>query len=109
MQKTAYELRISDWSSDVCSSDLGFLEQADGAIDRRDGHAWIDGRGTFVQLFDIRVIGAVRQHARNHPALLGDAKAAFGPESSEERSVGEGGDRKCRSQRDEYHSEKTQR
>src|SRR3546814_10491310 len=24
-QKTAYELRISDWSSDVCSSDLCFL------------------------------------------------------------------------------------
>src|SRR3546814_8143171 len=23
--KTAYELRISDWSSDVCSSDLGVL------------------------------------------------------------------------------------
>src|SRR3546814_3244953 len=23
-QKTAYELRISDWSSDVCSSDLWF-------------------------------------------------------------------------------------
>src|SRR3546814_4448151 len=23
MQKTAYEMRISDWSSDVCSSDLG--------------------------------------------------------------------------------------
>src|SRR3546814_15975604 len=23
-QKTAYELRISDWSSDVCSSDLSF-------------------------------------------------------------------------------------
>src|SRR3546814_1335189 len=27
-QKTAYEMRISVWSSDVCSSDLGF----DGAI-----------------------------------------------------------------------------
>src|SRR3546814_1707328 len=27
-QKTAYEMRISDWSSDVCSSDLGaFLPQ----------------------------------------------------------------------------------
>src|SRR3546814_3403299 len=26
-QKTAYEVRISDWSSDVCSSDL-FLEDA---------------------------------------------------------------------------------
>src|SRR3546814_3868773 len=25
-QKTAYEMRISDWSSDVCSSDLVFLE-----------------------------------------------------------------------------------
>src|SRR3546814_7851229 len=23
MQKTAYEMRISDWSADVCSSDLG--------------------------------------------------------------------------------------
>src|SRR3546814_5694079 len=26
-QKTAYELRISDWSSDVCSSDLDELRQ----------------------------------------------------------------------------------
>src|SRR3546814_7821404 len=26
-QKTAYEMRISDWSSDVCSSDLGTHEQ----------------------------------------------------------------------------------
>src|SRR3546814_6456172 len=25
-QKTAYEMRISDWSSDVCSSDLHLLE-----------------------------------------------------------------------------------
>src|SRR3546814_2393781 len=30
-QKTAYEMRISDWSSDVCSSDLS---------------AWLDGRLT---------------------------------------------------------------
>src|SRR3546814_2722508 len=31
-QKTAYELRISDWSSDVCSSDLRsrLQEQEDG-------------------------------------------------------------------------------
>src|SRR3546814_15175306 len=26
-QKTAYEMRISDWSSDVCSSDLSFWRQ----------------------------------------------------------------------------------
>src|SRR3546814_6219522 len=25
-QKTAYEMRISDWSSDVCSSDLSMIE-----------------------------------------------------------------------------------
>src|SRR3546814_5210193 len=25
-QKTAYEMRISDWSSDVCSSDLSFYD-----------------------------------------------------------------------------------
>src|SRR3546814_7682400 len=28
-QKTAYELRISDWSSDVCSSDLIKVDNAD--------------------------------------------------------------------------------
>src|SRR3546814_3069909 len=27
-QKTAYEMRISDWSSDVCSSDLGATSAA---------------------------------------------------------------------------------
>src|SRR3546814_11972259 len=29
-QKTAYEMRISDWSSDVCSSDLRAPDRADG-------------------------------------------------------------------------------
>src|SRR3546814_4452945 len=32
-QKTAYEMRISDWSSDVCSSDLGKVGRADTATD----------------------------------------------------------------------------
>src|SRR3546814_8782098 len=27
-QKTAYEMRISDWSSDVCSSDLAYVLHA---------------------------------------------------------------------------------
>src|SRR3546814_10753677 len=34
-QKTAYEMRISDWSSDVCSSDL--LANAPDADPMRDG------------------------------------------------------------------------
>src|SRR3546814_6916246 len=38
-QKTAYEVRISDWSSDVCSSDL-----RDGAQVREQDCPW---RGSF--------------------------------------------------------------
>src|SRR3546814_14219955 len=34
-QKTAYEMRISDWSSDVCSSDLELRP----AVPRADGQA----------------------------------------------------------------------
>src|SRR3546814_7753046 len=32
-QKTAYELRISDWSSDVCSSDLGVGRRTAAVLD----------------------------------------------------------------------------
>src|SRR3546814_10500952 len=32
-QKTAYEMRISDWSSDVCSSDLMMDDGGAGAVD----------------------------------------------------------------------------
>src|SRR3546814_8393384 len=40
-QKTAYEMRISDWSSDVCSSDLveigrDRLRRSGGGVDPRD-------------------------------------------------------------------------
>src|SRR3546814_7958033 len=31
-QKAAYEVRISDWSSDVCSSDLVHVGEASGAV-----------------------------------------------------------------------------
>src|SRR3546814_10881328 len=31
-QKTAYEMRISDWSSDVCSSDLASLPERSGEL-----------------------------------------------------------------------------
>src|SRR3546814_10299118 len=38
-QKTAYEMRISDWSSDVCSSDLQVQHQA-GGVDPCQRIAW---------------------------------------------------------------------
>src|SRR3546814_13643721 len=45
-QKTAYELRISDWSSDVCSSDLGDIVRVDRRCDRieQERHVVIDDR-----------------------------------------------------------------
>src|SRR3546814_5406022 len=42
-QKTAYEMRISDWSSDVCSSDL--LHRPDLRGESAAGSAGDDNRG----------------------------------------------------------------
>src|SRR3546814_5530892 len=39
-QKTAYELRIGDWSSDVCSSDLPSLARLMAASQRGDRSAY---------------------------------------------------------------------
>src|SRR3546814_6622601 len=51
-QKTAYELRISDWSSDVCSSDLAFAivgyTREGFVIQNSWGDHW--GRGGFAVL-----------------------------------------------------------
>src|SRR3546814_5469062 len=54
-QKTAYEMRISDWSSDVCSSDLIGREEAVGAddLDHRPASGERDRH-----LRDARVAGA---------------------------------------------------
>src|SRR3546814_12952511 len=50
-QKTAYEMRISDWSSDVCSSDLrpeaGIIAQAEA---RPIAHAGKAGKAAGVKL-----------------------------------------------------------
>src|SRR3546814_16295769 len=51
MQKTAYEMRISDWSSDVCSSDLLCANRkivAIGQVQVPSGAKRIDARGTIV-------------------------------------------------------------
>src|SRR3546814_21172357 len=43
-QKTAYEMRISDWSSDVCSSDLVAAQTTPRAIQSRPIHKRQTGR-----------------------------------------------------------------
>src|SRR3546814_443292 len=47
-QKTAYEMRISDWSSDVCSSDLHTVDVAllQAGVTRKDGTDDIVSLGT---------------------------------------------------------------
>src|SRR3546814_7010936 len=43
-QKTAYERRISDWSSDVCSSDLACAQSATGPVEGHDYVVIPDGQ-----------------------------------------------------------------
>src|SRR3546814_4289394 len=43
-QKTAYGMRISDWSSDVCSSDLAAVNQAQLNLDYTRVTAPVSGR-----------------------------------------------------------------
>src|SRR3546814_16483233 len=77
-QKTAYEMRISDWSSDVCSSDL-------------EGRRRADQRG------GAGIAGAARNDAR---ALATGSVAVLvrvGRRRSEERRVGKECVRTCRS------------
>src|SRR3546814_1221762 len=56
-QKTAYEVRISDWSSDVCSSDL--LDSGRPSIRcHQDKTAWSH---SFHELIELRQAGTIGQ------------------------------------------------
>src|SRR3546814_13960093 len=91
-QKTAYELRISDWSSDVCSSDLigshAVLALLDAGhrvvvIDNLvTGFAWaIDPRAAFVEMAveDARVRDVIAEHGVE--AIMHFAGSVVVPES----------------------------
>src|SRR3546814_9661262 len=82
-QKTAYEMRISDWSSDVCSSDLS-----------RDGTRWISARPA--SLLPVRVLGALFRRL-----FLTRLRALH--DRSEERRVGKECVSTCRSRWSPYH------
>src|SRR3546814_10811667 len=80
-QKTAYEMRISDWSSDVCSSDLldGQIADLDKEIARRAREDEVARR-----LMTIPGIGPI---AATAIAALAPAAQTF-KRRSEERGVG---------------------
>src|SRR3546814_14859313 len=62
-QKTAYEMRISDWSSDVCSSDLPGLDPDGEEMDRTGPAAASACRAGGSRGPDRRPCARVRAHA----------------------------------------------
>src|SRR3546814_3198339 len=94
-QKTAYEMRISDWSSDVCSSDLGIhgFQAPARQIGMQDDHA-----ETAIQ----RVRHAVLAVQARQAGLRDNDR-------SEERCVGKECVSTCRSRWSPYHSKKKTR
>src|SRR3546814_4157379 len=85
-QKTAYEMRISDWSSDVCSSDL---------IPRDLHHIVVAGEESGLERLEHRH----RRSAGNVRRGEGDVEpaAGVGEVRSEERRVGKECVSTCRS------------
>src|SRR3546814_7334527 len=88
-QKTAYEVRISDWSSDVCSSDLLGGEAAPGRR-RRTGpmQSTNDIRSHFLDYFGRHgheVVASGPLVPRNDPTLLFTNAGKIGRASYRER------------------------
>src|SRR3546814_20680721 len=78
-QKTAYEMRISDWSSDVCSSDLSAASPPpfeEPAVDQRD--AWPEARQAMATG---RVADALRR-APDRTPMVNAADALAEPQGS---------------------------
>src|SRR3546814_8363063 len=93
-QKTAYEMRISDWSSDVCSSDL--LDPC-----YCHTHIGIGGKGIGDQAVQYRIV------VEAPPVVIRRLSRDFGgiapEERSEERRVGKECVSTCRSRWSPYH------
>src|SRR3546814_9588008 len=94
-QKTAYEMRISDWSSDVCSSDLHGGD--------RDGDDRRGDEGQAHQRSRIRPSRAPCRYSSVRSAALATRRATRSRPKSEERPVGKEWLRKCRFRVAPYH------
>src|SRR3546814_2051706 len=97
--KTAYEVRISDWSSDVCSSDLGDLQVEDDEQDGDQAEAHVELAARVVEGLEAAFVGGdflgVRTLAGND--VGGGDNDHRKPDRSEERRVGKEFDSTCRS------------
>src|SRR3546814_6835848 len=78
-QKTAYDIRISDWSSDVCSSDLRIITAnsrkteafPDDALTRESSIAVDKDREHFLVLRQIVANHLLRPHLAEHDRIDG--------------------------------------
>src|SRR3546814_3055485 len=84
-QKTAYEVRISDWSSDVCSSDLDSANTVDEKLGNQYGDyaryaaEAIAGAATALDNKDIDdLVNEARDFVRKSPAVAIGAAAIAG-------------------------------
>src|SRR3546814_8780944 len=104
-QKTAYEMRISDWSSDVCSSDLGPEHRRDHHVAPGPDAAVGAQQHVVAQAVQRQDLMHLRQpHLPGHAGIL-DRGVGRGPGSarSEERRVGKECVSTCRSLWSPYH------
>src|SRR3546814_20713517 len=107
-QKTAYEMRISDWSSDVCSSDLSI-----GVIDDLD-MSFVNGHpvGNSFGWSEERHYGvpaALLRAGRNEILVVASNSWGAGGFRSEERRVGKECVSTCRSRWSPYHEKKNKK
>src|SRR3546814_1719148 len=71
-QKTAYEMRISDWSSDVCSSDLSAtMRSALGQFVGQGGSERIVALPQPIEIIPERAIDALADHRAIEGFLIG--------------------------------------
>src|SRR3546814_1622529 len=96
-QKTAYEMRISDWSSDVCSSDLDATAIGSGSA-ANAGRDFILANAD--DLGDVLAGDAASSDAAGGNAVVTNDAVA---DRSEERRVGKECVSTCRSRWSPYH------
>src|SRR3546814_10787448 len=73
-QKTAYEMRISDWSSDVCSSDLAEAHRASGLDNNLPKMTLADG----IDGSSHMVLSALARAAGNYQHLVSARRLSQG-------------------------------
>src|SRR3546814_7558249 len=99
-QKTAYEMRISDWSSDVCSSDLRFTE---AGVVTRSGEAIEADLIVAATGFRLSVMGDIPFFVDGQRIDWHDTVTYRGMMRSEERRGGKECGSTCRTRRSPYH------